>query len=63
MEGEEFYKSEIDKISKKVLMSCNYLHSKNKNNSNAHKVGGGKLMMTSGMTINDFIKKFNLKIK
>ena len=59
--GDETYlKSQFDLISKKVLKNCNYLHSKSDFNNKALKSGQGKLMMTSGLTINDFAKKFNV---
>jgi hypothetical protein len=58
--GEEFSKAQINVISKKVLENCHYLHKKNKNNMTYLKSGNGKLSQTSGMTLNDFISKYNL---
>lgn len=61
VDGETFLKSDIDKIAKKILTGCNFVHTKNKNNATTHKAGTGKLMMTSGMTLNEFTKKYKLK--
>jgi hypothetical protein len=60
IEGEEFYKSDIDKIARKVLTGCNFVHKKNKNNNTELACGDGKLMFTCGMTIKDFMKKHHL---
>jgi hypothetical protein len=62
IEGEEFQKKDIEHISKKVLYRCNFLHPKNKNNAHNLKVGDGKLMITSGLTVNDFLKKHKFTI-
>lgn len=47
-------------ISKSVLKRCNFLHNKSDFNNKCLKSGQGKLMMTSGLTINDFAKKYNI---
>jgi hypothetical protein len=60
IDGEDIPISEMGKIAKKVLLECNYVHPKNKNNQTVHKSGEGKLMITSGMTVNEFKNKFNL---
>lgn len=60
IDGEEFLKSDIDKIAKKVLTGCNFVHKKNKNNDTELSCGDGKLMFTCGMTIKDFMKKHHL---
>jgi hypothetical protein len=44
----------------KVLNNCNVWKSKNKNNNKMLKSGSGKLMMTNGVSISDFVKKYNL---
>jgi len=53
-------KSQVDLISKKVLRKCNFTNSKSDFNNKTLKAGNGKLMITSGLTINDFSKKFNV---
>lgn len=58
--GEPLMKSQINLIAQKILGTCNYSHSKNKNNSRTLKVGEGKLMFTNGMSLSEFEKKYNL---
>lgn len=48
-------------ITKKILELCNVISNKSKNNTNSLKVGSGKNMMTKGLSIKNFIKKYNLK--
>lgn len=60
IEDEEFLKSETDKIARKVLKVCNYSHKKNLNNNKILKTGEGKMMITNGLTLNEFNKKYNL---
>lgn len=50
----------IDLLSKHMLKSCNYFHSKNKNNNHNIKKGEGKSMITNGLTVSDFNKKYHL---
>lgn len=38
------------------------MHEKSKNNMNKLKMHDGKLMITNGMSVKEFSKKFNLKI-
>ncbi len=58
--GSNFVEKErIDLISKHVLKTCNYFHPKNKNNNNSIKRGEGKLMITNGMTLSNFNKKYH----
>jgi hypothetical protein len=49
----------VDMIAKQVLKNCNFNSDKNKNNNTRLLSGNGKLSITSGMTLNDFTKKFN----
>lgn len=58
IDNEEFPKDKIDLIAKKILRKCNYSHSKNPKNNQSLKKGEGKLMITSGMTLNDFNTKY-----
>lgn len=58
IDNEEYPKDKIDLIAKKILRKCNYLHSKNAKNNGSLKKGEGKLMITSGMTLNDFNLKY-----
>lgn len=62
VDGEPVLKAKLDLISKKILKNCNYLHSKSKNNPATLKNGSGKSSITSGMTVNEFAKRFNLPI-
>lgn len=50
----------MDKIAQEVLNMCNFYHSKNKNNNTLLRAGDGKLMMTNGMTVAEFEKRYNL---
>jgi len=50
----------MDLISKHVLKKCNYFHEKNKNNNHSTKAREGKTMITNGMTVSDFYKRYNL---
>jgi len=56
----EYPRTHLHDISKKVLEKCNYNQMKNKNSKNNLKIGQGKLMMTSGLSIVDFTKRYNL---
>lgn len=47
-------------IAKNVLSKCNIMHKKHLNSNHNLKAGEGKLMMTNGMSINDFLLKYNL---
>jgi hypothetical protein len=59
--NEIYYKnSQIDIIANKVLNSCNVYRQKSKHNDTNLKKKNGKLMITKGMTINQFEKKYNL---
>lgn len=55
-----YSKNNIDKIAKQILKNCNFTHTKNKNNDTNLKVGNGKLMITSGLTVSEFNKRFNI---
>ena len=55
IDGEEFKKTEIDKIADRVLKKCQY-NEKRKNKYN--KMGDGKLMFTGGLTLNEFETKY-----
>ena len=47
-------------IANKILNKCNVHHNKNKNNMNSLRSGEGKLMMTKGMTVKNFVSKYKL---
>ena len=51
---------QMELIALKVLKNCNYVHKKNVNNNKFLRKGDGMLMMTSGLSINEFTKKYNL---
>ena len=55
-----FDKDRIDLVSKHVLTNCNYNQNKNKNNPGTHKAREGKTMITNGLSLIDFYKKYNL---
>lgn len=54
-----FSRTQTDLIAKQILKNCNYNTDKNKNNNTRLLSGNGKLSITSGMTLNDFNKKYN----
>jgi predicted flavoprotein YhiN len=47
-------------IANKILKKCNVINKKNKNNNKSLITGDGKLMITNGMTLAEFEKRFNL---
>ena len=56
-----YYKNtQFDKISHKVLQMCNIYSPKSKFNNTVHKSKGGKTMITKGMTVGEFEKKFKI---
>ena len=59
IDNKEYTKDQMDLISKEILKKCNYFHDKNKNNNRSLKTGNGKSMITGGLTISQFNKKFN----
>ena len=60
IDGKIYNISELQKITKLMLKKCNYVHNKSKHNNTCLKKGNGKLMSTSGLTINQFYKKYHL---
>lgn len=52
--------SNIELIANKMLKKCNVIHSKSSSNGGQLKKGTGKLMITSGMTLNDFKQKYKI---
>lgn len=58
IDNEVFRKSQTDKIAKKILVKCNFNHIKNPNNNTSLKAGEGKMMITNGLTINEFYHKY-----
>jgi len=57
-----YYKNtQFDQITHKVLEMCNIYSPKSKFNNTMHKSKGGKTMITKGMTVGEFEKKFNIK--
>ena len=55
-----FKNSQFDKITSEVLGMCNVYSTKSKFNNTAHKSKGGKTMITQGMTVGEFEKKYGL---
>ena len=60
IDKEEFKKTDINKISHKVLKNCNFFQNKNKNSRDQLKMGNGKMMFTNGLSIKEFSKLHNL---
>lgn len=60
MDNQPFNVSQINSIAFKVLNKCNISRPKNKNNNKMLKAGEGKLMMTNGISISEFMKKYKL---
>ena len=57
-----YYKNtQFDKITNEVLEMCNVHSTKSKFNNTIHKAKGGKTMITQGMTVKDFEKKYRLQ--
>ena len=62
IEGEIFEKTtQFNLITKKVLQICKAYNNTRKNSKNIVKAGDGKNMVTKGMSVNNFIKKYKLK--
>ncbi len=60
--GEIYYKdSQFDIIADKVLKSCKVYSYKSKHNNSRLKKGEGKTMITRGMSVKQFEKKYNLE--
>ena len=57
IDGQEFKKTETDKIAVKVLKKCNWNETFKKYNTTIDK---GKLMFTGGLTLNQFEKKYGI---
>ena len=55
-----YLNEEMDKAANAVLNKCNVYHKKNKFSQGTLKNGNGKLMITGGLTINEFLTKYNL---
>jgi hypothetical protein len=56
-----FKNSQFDKITSEVLEMCNVYSTKSKFNNTTHKSKGGKTMITQGMTVGEFEKKYRLQ--
>ncbi len=51
----------VNELAKEVVDKCNFVMKKHKNNNTKLVSGNGKLMITSGLSVKDFLKKFNFK--
>ena len=58
--NEKFNIDELNIISKKALLKCDYFCDKNKNNNRSLKAKAGKLMITHGLSVNEFENKYHL---
>ena len=57
-----YYKnSQFDKITSEILEMCKVYSPKSKFNNTVHKSKGGKTMITQGMTVGEFEKKYKLE--
>ena len=57
-----YYKNtQFDQISHKILEMCNIYSPKSKFNNTVHKSKGGKTMITKGMTVGEFEKKYKIQ--
>ena len=57
-----YYKNtQFDKITHKILEMCKIYSPKSKFNNTVHKSKGGKTMITKGMTVGEFEKKFKIQ--
>ena len=57
-----YYKNtQFDQISHKILEMCNIYSPKSKFDNTVHKSKGGKTMITKGMTVGEFEKKYNIQ--
>lgn len=62
IDGEIFEKTtQFNLITKKVLQICKVYNNKGKKSKKIVKAGDGKNMMTKGMSVNNFIRKYKLK--
>ena len=52
--------NQIDTITKKMLTKCGFLRKKSASNNTSLKKGNGKLMVTAGLTVEEFTKKYNV---
>lgn len=53
--------TQLDIIALKVLNKCNVYHNKSLHNNTSLKKKEGKLMFTNGLSISQFVKKYNLQ--
>jgi hypothetical protein len=61
VENEAIPRANVDYIASKVLKNCNFIHTKSKNNNTRIKKGSGKMMITSGLTLDQFKEKYHVK--
>ena len=62
IDGEIFVKTnQFNLITKKILHKCHLYNNKSIKNRNSLKIGTGKNMMTKGLSVNNFMKKYKLK--
>jgi len=60
IDNQQFNISQINEIANKILNKCNISKSKNRNNNTFLKAKEGKLMMTNGISISEFQRKYKL---
>lgn len=59
-ENELISLNKMNYLARKVLKNCNYINKKSKYNDSSLKKGNGKLMITAGMSVKDFSKKYHI---
>jgi hypothetical protein len=63
IDNEGFRRSQTNLIAAKILKKCNVIKEKNKRNNVILKAGDGKLMITNGLSVREFEKRFKDKVK
>ena len=60
IDGKVFQKNDMKTITDVIFQKCNYYNKKSEMNDSSLVKNSGKLMFTSGLSINDFSNKYNL---
>ena len=63
IDNKSYLKKDLKNISKHILKKCHFISRKyNDSSENYLQEGKGKLMITNGLSIKDFSKKYNLPL-
>lgn len=60
IDNKVYTKDQVYDMAEFILKRCNFLHEKNTKNDRFIKSREGKTMITGGLTISEFTRKFNL---